>query len=129
MDRQEVEDVCLSYLHEYGHFQTLPLAFLHLLFLVWFRSRQRRSLTGWLTWLAALVVAHEAVWEMLSEGYVLAQDRAAYRRAYRRSPNIFLPAFWVLMGGLGAGLSAMLLKRSKANKRIASEMAEGRKSS
>jgi len=100
----------LSYLHEYGHFQTLPLAVAHALLLLWARRRQQRTILGWLTWLAALAVAHEAVWELASEGYAIAHDGAAYRESYRKTPNPLALVFWAVMGSLGIGLSAWLLR-------------------
>lgn len=39
----------LSYLHEFGHFPTLPFALLHLLLLLGSASGSRRSHFGWLT--------------------------------------------------------------------------------
>jgi len=55
----------LSFEHEYGHLQTLPLALLHLALL-----RPRRASLG--SWLAALI-AHQAVWELAAEGWVVAK--------------------------------------------------------
>jgi hypothetical protein len=46
----------LSYLHEYGHFQTLPLAVAHALLLLWAGHRQQRTFLGWLVRLTALAV-------------------------------------------------------------------------
>jgi hypothetical protein len=108
----EPDRLCLSYLHEYAHLQTLPLAIIHLLFLIKFRNRQTRSFKGWLVWFITMTLAHEAVWELLSEGYVVAQDPTVYRLVYHKSPNFLLPLFWVIMSSLGAGLSGYLMKRS-----------------
>ena len=112
----EPDRLFLSYLHEYGHLQTLPFAIIHLLLLIKFRKRQTRSFMEWLNWFITLVIAHEAVWEMFSEGYVLAQDPTAYRLVYHKSPNFLLPLFWVIMGSFGAGLSGYLMKRSSQPK-------------
>ncbi len=102
-----------SYLHEFGHFQTLPLALAHALALLWSQRGRRHSLFGWLIRLVALAVAHEAVWEMASEGYVIARDGAAYRETYRKTSNPFVPVFWVGMGALGIGLTAWLWRRTR----------------
>lgn len=75
------------------------------------RRGQRRSLLGWLVWLVAAGLAHEAVWEMLSEGYVFVHERSAYLDVYRRKPNGLSPLFWAVMGGLGIGLSRALWSR------------------
>ena len=102
----------LSYLHEFGHFQTLPLALAHALVLLWGQRRRRHSLLGWLLRLAAIAAAHEAVWELASETYVMAHDGAAYRDAYRKTPNSFAPIFWFGMSGLAVGLTAWLSRRA-----------------
>lgn len=95
----------LSYLHEFGHFQTLPLALAHGLGLLWITRKTRRSLLGWLAWSAGAVAANEAVWELLSEGYVVARDPAGYRKAYRQTHGPVVAAFWAIMGALGIGVS------------------------
>lgn len=101
----------LSYLHEFGHFQTLPFALLHLLLLLGSALRNRRSLTGLLVRLAALVLAGAAVWELASEAYVVSRDCKAYRATYRKTPNPLLPFFWAGMCGLGIGLSWQRMPR------------------
>ncbi|MCB0191532.1 MAG: hypothetical protein KDJ65_06265 [Anaerolineae bacterium] len=40
----------LSYLHEFGHFQTLPLALAYLLLLFWAGRRPQRWSGGWIGW-------------------------------------------------------------------------------
>ncbi len=101
----------LSFLHEFGHFQTLPLALVHALWVLSAGRGQRRSLPGWLAWLAAAGLAHEAVWEILSEGYVFVHEGSTYLDVYRRRPNGLVPLFWVVMGVLGIGLSRALWRR------------------
>lgn len=104
------ERLRLSYLHEFGHFQTLPLALAHALWMFWVRRRQRCSFLGWLAWLIIVVVANEAIWEILSEGYVIVHDSTAYRETYRRTPNPLMPAFWIAMSRLGIALTAWLVR-------------------
>lgn len=106
----------LSYLHEFGHFQTLPLTLVHILIVVWSSRTQRDSPRDWLAWLAGLAVAHEAVWEILSETYVVLQDRAAYCKAYRRAPNPLLPLIWLGLSGLGTGHSLLLIRKRTSRK-------------
>ncbi|HKZ83952.1 MAG TPA: hypothetical protein VJ793_09900 [Anaerolineae bacterium] len=101
----------LSYLHEFGHFQTLPIALMHALFILCAGRRRQRSIIGRLKWLTVLAVAHEAVWELASEAYVIARDGAAYRETYRRTPNPLVTPFWVITSSLGIGLSWRLLQR------------------
>lgn len=98
----------LSYLHEFGHFQTLPIALAHVLWIFWAARRRRRSLFGWLRWLIVFAVAHEAVWELASEAYVMVRDGLAYRETYRQTPNRLVPVFWVVMDSLCIGLTLWL---------------------
>ena len=102
----------LSYLHEFGHFQTLPLALLHLLILLGSGLRRRRSLSGWLAWLSRLFVANEAIWEMASEAYLILHEGKAYLRIYRKTPNPLVSFFWAGMSGLGIGLSWRILRQN-----------------
>ena len=101
----------LSYLHEFGHFQTLPIALAYVFLILWIGRERRRTLLGWLKWLVMLAVAHEAVWELASEAYVVVHDGASYRSTYRQTPNRLLPVFWVAMGSLGLGLSGWLMRK------------------
>ncbi|MCL7453077.1 MAG: hypothetical protein M8467_08505 [Anaerolineae bacterium] len=99
----------LSHLHEFGHFQMLPLALALLLCLLRPRGSQQPPAPRWLVWIGGFV-AHQAAWEMASEAYVMAHEGVAYRETYRRTPNLFLPLFWVVMGGLAMGLSRWLTR-------------------
>lgn len=93
----------LSYRHELGHLQTLPLALAHAVWL-WRGRRRRPGLrVGRLIRLAAALVAHEAAWELASETYVLARSGRDYRALYRKHPNPLLAAFWWGMAALAAG--------------------------
>ena len=92
----------LSYWHELGHLQMLPLALAHALWL-W---RRRPGLNGMfllsrLGWFTTALISHEAAWELASETYVLAKSGREYRRLYRKHPNAFLGAFWGGMAALG----------------------------
>ena len=104
------ERLRLSYLHEYGHFQTLPLALLHAAVLLGRGLGKRRSPGSWIGWLVALLVAHEAVWELASESYVAISEGPTYRRTYRSNPNPFLPVFWISMAALSSGLTWLLAR-------------------
>lgn len=100
----------LSYLHEFGHFQTLPFALLHLLLLLGSTLRRRRSLSGWLARIIGLFVANEGIWEMAAEAYVIMHEGKGYLATYRKMPNPFVIFFWVGMSGLGIGLSWRILR-------------------
>ena len=81
----------LSYWHEVGHMQTLPLALLHAVLL----ARGRRF-PLWLRVPLALL-GHEALWELAAESYVVWRAGLNYQRLYRQYPNPFLLPFWLLM--------------------------------
>jgi len=105
-----------SYLHEFGHLQTLPLALLHAGGLALLERRRRsRGGAGRRARVVALVGAHEALWELASEAYVAVQAGAEYRGAYRRNPFRWrLPVFWSVMGALAVGGTVVLLRGRRA---------------
>ena len=89
----------LTYLHELGHLETLPLALLHGLAL-WLAGRRRRAswwarvLVGLLAWLAG--------WELFAEFYTVARVGPEYARLYRKARTTMPTAslFWVGMWAL-----------------------------
>ncbi|MFQ5343885.1 MAG: hypothetical protein ACE5F6_20265, partial [Anaerolineae bacterium] len=81
----------LSYWHEVGHMQTLPVAILHAVALTRGRRRPR-----WRHALLALL-GHEALWELAAESYVVWKAGPDYQRLYRQNHNRFLAPFWLLM--------------------------------
>lgn len=100
----------LSFLHEFGHLQTLPVAITHLIWLLIVVSWRERRLRDTLAMLAAIVVAHEAVWELTSEMYVMLKAGTKYRRIYHEHPNrVGQVAFWGVMAALSGVLSLWLL--------------------
>ncbi len=91
----------LSYWHEFGHLQTLPLALLHMLWLLRPGVAPPRSWKERLARWASILLAHQALWELASEGYVVSKaGPASYRQIYRTHPNPWLRWFWVGMAGL-----------------------------
>jgi hypothetical protein len=88
----------LSYWHELGHLQMLPVALAHAVWL-WRRRpfSKKKSLLSRLVWLSAALISHEAAWELASESYVLAKSGREYRRLYSKHPTPFLSIFWVGM--------------------------------
>lgn len=94
----------LSFLHEYGHLQTLPIALLHAALLVC-RIRRVRGMFGAMKAMATAIVAHEAAWELAAEGNVIVKTGAEYRKIYRKNPNPLGQAlFWT-----GMATAALLL--------------------
>jgi hypothetical protein len=92
----------LSYWHELGHLQALPLVAVAALIKRASARRGRRSLM-------LSILGLNALWELLAESYVVWKVRGEYLRIYRRTWNPFLIPFWAGMGALSVSL---LWKRS-----------------
>jgi len=86
----------LSYWHELGHVQVMPLALLHAVWL-WRRGWDggHRSLAGRLAYLASALLTHEVAWELAAESYVAARTWPEYAPLYRKHSKPLL-AFWSL---------------------------------
>ena len=94
--RREAEQ--LTYWHELGHLETMPLALLHL-WTLWRTGRKRRNVPRTLKFLIGLL-AWLAGWELTAEFYVMARAGPEYARLYRRTrtPLPLDVLFWVGMG-------------------------------
>jgi len=91
----------LSYWHEMGHLQALPLALAQAVWMWRCQSGSRpRSLWRRLIRLTAGLIAHEAAWELAAESYAMAKAGREYRRLYHEHPNPLLALFWGGLGGL-----------------------------
>ena len=110
----EEDRLRLSFLHEYGHLQTLPIAAFHAVLLV----RRMRRVEGMRELFKAIVfaiVAHEAAWELAAEGYVLTNTGAEYCKIYRRNPNTLGQAlFWTGMASTALLLTSRLVNPNTA---------------
>jgi len=112
----EEERLRLSFLHEFGHLQTLPVAIAHALLLLSAGSWRKRGVGGFMIALLAAAIAHEAVWELASETYVVAKAGPDYRRIYRQHPNPGGQAlFWSGMVALATLLTLKLLRRNPSS--------------
>ena len=99
----------LSFLHEFGHLQTLPVAIIHGIWLLTVISWRGRRWRETLALLTGMAVAHEAVWELLSEMYVVLKAGTKYHRIYHEHPNrVGQIAFWSSMRLLSGVLSLWL---------------------
>lgn len=86
----------LTALHEFGHLQTLPVLFLHLLLLL-FWSHQRQSWKRhWMQFWIGLL-AHQVVWEIAAEGYLVLTDWRAYRSPRKIRFQVLYGLFWTGM--------------------------------
>lgn len=81
------ERLRLSFLHEFGHLQMFPFAFLQAAwFIIFHRKRGTRSGT-FLKRIVLGIIAHQALWELSSESYALAKAGSEYREIYRKHFN------------------------------------------
>ena len=102
----------LSYFHEMGHIQTLPLALIHLAW-VW-KHRPEWAVRSWtrrMAWLGLFMMTHQAVWELTAESYVCAQNSREYRQFYTGTEARLARMFWALMGLLALFGTLALVKR------------------
>lgn len=83
----------LSFLHEFGHFQTMPLAIVHSV-VSYQASSKPMSFLRKIIWWLAFTVTHQVFWETASEGYVVACERGTYIRTYSQKPNLLVPLFF-----------------------------------
>ena len=106
------ERLYLSFLHEFGHLQTLPVAVAHAILLVITGRWRGRGLWGTIVAILAVILAHQALWELASESYVIAASGREYGRIYRDHPNpIGQITFWGGMAGLTFFLSRWIMRR------------------
>lgn len=105
----------LVVLHERGHFETSPLAAVHLLFMlaVAFRGRPDprvcpypHPLRGIPYAIALLAVSHQAAWEALAEAWVVRHEG----RSYPRGGVVRQALFWTATLTLAS--AAFFLRRS-----------------
>jgi len=103
------ERLALTSRHEFGHLQTLPVPLVHLLLVLWPRPG-RRAGSQWLRVLVGFV-AHQAIWELAAESYVVAymeHNRDCSRsRAGRAIPVIL----WSGMTFLATAGTFFLMKK------------------
>ncbi len=99
--------------HELGHLQTLPVPLVHAL-LLWRGYRGKHIPKRWF-WPLALV-AHQAIWEVAAESYVVATDPRAVRHPRPAWARRLYGFFWFIMALLAVGLTWLLASgESKPN--------------
>jgi len=97
----------LSIIHEFGHFQTLPVITAYTLAVVWWILSAHA--TGFVGILAMLVGIH-ATWEMLAELYVRSHTGSQYSFYYRGLSVLPRALFWGIMAAISAGGWVILLR-------------------
>jgi len=91
----ERERLYLSYLHEFGHVQTLPVAVGHAILLLFMVRRRKMGILSAVVTFAQVLIAHQALWELAAETFVIFRTKEEYRRIYREHPNAAgLALFW-----------------------------------
>ncbi len=84
----------LSAIHEFGHFQTLPLMALYSIISGWILIATRGSLLG----IVAVLISIHATWEMLAESYVRLRVGRYYAKIYSKMSPLPRLLFWILAG-------------------------------
>ncbi len=103
--------------HELGHLQTLLVPLLHLMLMWALRPREAgRGRARWLRWAWGLL-AHQAIWEVATEGYVLATDRRAWQHPRPRWAQGLYVVFWTAMTLLAGGSTWMFLRRASSHEK------------
>lgn len=106
------ERMRLSFFHEFGHLQTLPVAIFHLLILIFSSKRKIRSMNDFIRVLCIGLITHEAVWELAGETYVVARTGRNYKRIYQKYPNhIGQVVFWGGMVSTATLFTLLLFQR------------------
>ncbi len=88
----------LSTIHEFGHFQTLPLMALYSIISGWILIKTRGSLLG----IVAVLISIHATWEMLAESYVRLRVGRYYAKIYSKISHFPRLLFWILAGVISA---------------------------
>jgi hypothetical protein len=87
----------LSFTHEFGHLQTMPLAMFYTGVML-----ALASITGntALTEIILVLISTHAAWEIVSEIITIANDVPLYRKYYKETTVIPRIIFWILTGTL-----------------------------
>ena len=104
----------LSYFHEMGHIQTLPLALVHMAW-VWKHRRGRNSMS-WgrrIVWFGLFIAVHQAAWELAAESYVFVHNPGEYKQLYKETRGHPAKIFWLLMSLLAVLGTLGLIKRNE----------------
>ena len=89
----------LTFAHEFAHFRTFPALLLYMLVcLVLLNAAGHIGIRE----SVLIVIGGQAAWEVMSEGLVILENAAAYRRAYAGNKKIPRIVFWTA-GALPAG--------------------------
>ena len=106
------ERLAQTWRHEFGHLQTIPAPLIHLLFLLWPR-RGRRGGSRWLRLLAGFV-AHQSLWEVAAESYVVASLGPDRVLARPRTGRCLYALLWGGMTILAVVSTLLALGRSES---------------
>lgn len=103
------ERLALTWRHEFGHLQTIPVPLAHLMLILW----PRRGRRGGSRWLRVLVgfVAHQALWEVAAESYVVASAGPDRFRSRSRVGWVIYALLWAGMAFLAVASTMFLLRK------------------
>ena len=96
----------LIFAHEFAHFQTAPVLLAYMLGIFFLAYTKGGTGMGEIIF---LLVSVQTVWEMLSEGLVVLEDSAAYRKSYNGITKLPRVLFWAGGGMLTAAGWAVVL--------------------
>lgn len=90
----------LSFAHEFAHIQTAPMVFTYMIvmFILIYFLKYRTGVEEFLF----LLVSIQAAWEIMSEGFVVFEDFAAYQASYKGITRLPRVIFWGSAGILAA---------------------------
>lgn len=86
----------LSFTHEFGHLQTLPLAALYTGAMLLIALFARRNLIE----IIIILTSTHAAWEMMAEIFTIVSDAAHYKKCYRGVTVVPRAIFWTVTGSL-----------------------------
>lgn len=104
------ERLALTYRHELGHLQTLPIPLAHLVLILWPRSGARSG-PRWLRCLAGLF-ANQVVWELAAEGYLILTTWHEPPPPRTFLSRFLYASFWSVMSLLALAGTAFSLRRA-----------------
>ncbi|MHB8772787.1 MAG: hypothetical protein ACYC7J_17470 [Syntrophales bacterium] len=89
----------LSFVHEFAHFQTAPVLFGYIFMIIVLLYVKGRTGMGQILF---LLVSVQAVWEIVSESFMVLENSALYRRSYDGVTKLPRILFWATAGMLTA---------------------------
>ncbi|MBC8414710.1 hypothetical protein H8E50_13730 [bacterium] len=96
----------LSFTHEFGHLQTMPLALFYTVVMLALASITRHT-DG--IEIALVLISTHAAWEIMAEIFTISSDIHFYRKCYEEITVIPRVIFWTVTGVLTVAVWAIIL--------------------